>query len=139
MDPAGDSASAPGPATGIGVVVIGRDVGERLVASLRSVAGLGVPVVYVDSGSSDGSAERARGIADAVLEVRQVETEGEEVEPEAKVGEAEEGEKEWTEDIEDITEAELIGEEEDIEVEEMGSFIEDLPVLDISEEAEEEG
>jgi GT2 family glycosyltransferase len=42
-----------------GIVVIGRNEGERLRACLRSVSGSGVPVVYVDSGSSDGSPELA--------------------------------------------------------------------------------
>lgn len=38
----------------IGIVAIGRNEGERLNACLRSVVGAG-PVVYVDSGSTDGS------------------------------------------------------------------------------------
>jgi GT2 family glycosyltransferase len=45
--------------TRIGVVVIGRNEGERLKASLRSVPS-GMPIVYVDSGSTDGSPEWAR-------------------------------------------------------------------------------
>lgn len=45
----------------IGVVVIGRNEGERLLASLDSLkAAGGDPVVYVDSGSSDGSAAAAK-------------------------------------------------------------------------------
>jgi GT2 family glycosyltransferase len=43
----------------IGVVIIGRNEGQRLVACLRSVVGKVGAVVYVDSGSSDGSAGRA--------------------------------------------------------------------------------
>ena len=43
----------------VGVVVIGRNEGERLVRCLRSVTATAVPVVYVDSGSTDGSAEAA--------------------------------------------------------------------------------
>jgi glycosyltransferase involved in cell wall biosynthesis len=43
----------------LGVVVIGRNEGQRLVACLDALRHLGVPVVYVDSGSTDGSAERA--------------------------------------------------------------------------------
>jgi GT2 family glycosyltransferase len=39
----------------IGVVVIGRNEGERLRACLASLSGLDAPVVYVDSGSTDGS------------------------------------------------------------------------------------
>lgn len=52
-----------------GIVVIGRNEGERLVASLESVRGQGCPVVYVDSGSSDGSAARARSSGEAVVEL----------------------------------------------------------------------
>ena len=52
-----------GPAPKVAVVLIGRNEGARLVAALASVpAGVG-PVVYVDSGSTDGSvaaAEAAR-------------------------------------------------------------------------------
>ena len=40
----------------IGVVVIGRNEGERLKVCIRSLATLDVSIVYVDSGSSDGSA-----------------------------------------------------------------------------------
>ena len=53
----------------VGVVVIGRDEGERLVASLESASASGVPVVYVDSGSRDGSVQRARALGVAVLEL----------------------------------------------------------------------
>ena len=42
----------------LGIVVIGRNEGERLVRCLRSIGG-GVPVVYVDSGSTDGSVAAA--------------------------------------------------------------------------------
>ncbi|WDY60208.1 glycosyltransferase [Pseudomonas sp. PSKL.D1] len=47
--------------TGIGVVVIGRNEGLRLERCLASLAGCADQVVYVDSGSSDGSVERALG------------------------------------------------------------------------------
>ena len=60
-----DSASAVSPRPGI--VVIGRNEGERLLACLRSVQPLGCPVVYVDSGSSDGSLERAAALCDLAL------------------------------------------------------------------------
>lgn len=44
----------------VGVVVIGRNEGDRLIRCLRRLpSGLGA-AVYVDSGSSDGSVERAR-------------------------------------------------------------------------------
>ena len=44
----------------IGVVVIGRNEGDRLLRSLDSVVGGARPVVYVDSGSTDGSCDAAR-------------------------------------------------------------------------------
>ncbi|MCA9654612.1 MAG: glycosyltransferase family 2 protein [Myxococcales bacterium] len=44
----------------IGVVLIGRNEGERLVRSLDSVVAEGRPIVYVDSGSTDGSCDAAR-------------------------------------------------------------------------------
>jgi GT2 family glycosyltransferase len=50
------------PVWRIGVVLIGRNEGERLVTALRSVGSEASTVVYVDSGSTDGSiaaAERA--------------------------------------------------------------------------------
>jgi GT2 family glycosyltransferase len=50
----------------LGIVLIGRNEGERLVACLRSVAGRGA-VVYVDSGSTDGSAERAKSLGAEVV------------------------------------------------------------------------
>lgn len=48
-----------------GVVVIGRNEGARLVACLESVEMIGCDVVYVDSGSTDGSPQAAsvRGAA----------------------------------------------------------------------------
>lgn len=39
----------------LGIVVIGRNEGERLRMCLASLPGAACPVVYVDSGSSDGS------------------------------------------------------------------------------------
>jgi GT2 family glycosyltransferase len=60
-----DSASAMSARPGI--VVIGRNEGERLLACLGSVRSLGCPVVYVDSGSSDSSLERATALCDLVL------------------------------------------------------------------------
>ena len=53
----------------LGVVVIGRNEGERLVDCLESVRALDVPLVYVDSGSSDGSVARARELCDRVNEL----------------------------------------------------------------------
>jgi GT2 family glycosyltransferase len=51
------------------VVVIGRNEGERLRASLSAVAGRGTPVVYVDSGSRDGSPALARSLGCSVVEL----------------------------------------------------------------------
>src|SRR6056297_775269 len=42
-----------------GVVVIGRNEGERLSRCLRSLEGVEAPIVYVDSGSTDGSVAHA--------------------------------------------------------------------------------
>jgi len=53
--------------TSLAVVVIGRNEGERLRRCLMSVCAPGTPVVYVDSGSTDGSIALARAMqADAV-------------------------------------------------------------------------
>lgn len=46
----------------LGVVVIGRNEGERLRRCLESVMDAACRVVYVDSGSSDGSVGLARGL-----------------------------------------------------------------------------
>ena len=43
----------------LAVVAIGRNEGDRLLACLDSLAGVAVPVLYVDSGSTDDSVERA--------------------------------------------------------------------------------
>lgn len=60
-------------ASAIGLVVIGRNEGERLRRCLQSVLGEGRQVVYVDSGSTDGSVELARGLGAQVvaLDMRQ--------------------------------------------------------------------
>lgn len=55
--------------TSVGVVVIGRNEGERLVACLRSLADVGVPMVYVDSGSTDGSGAAARAAGAMVVDL----------------------------------------------------------------------
>ena len=56
----------PTPVGRVGVVVIGRNEGERLIRCLRSVATAGT-VVYVDSGSADGSPEAAAGLGADVV------------------------------------------------------------------------
>ncbi|MEX2217574.1 MAG: glycosyltransferase [Phycisphaerales bacterium] len=52
----------------VGIVVIGRNEGERLVRCLGSLPA-GLPAVYVDSGSTDGSAAAALGLGAAVVEL----------------------------------------------------------------------
>jgi GT2 family glycosyltransferase len=51
----------------VGMVVIGRNEGARLVRCLQSCALEGGPIVYVDSGSTDGSPEAARALGAHVL------------------------------------------------------------------------
>ena len=53
---------------GIGVVVIGRNEGDRLKASLASLRGI-EHIVYVDSGSTDGSQAYARAQGVQVIEL----------------------------------------------------------------------
>jgi glycosyltransferase involved in cell wall biosynthesis len=51
----------------VGVVAIGRNEGERLRRCFRSIPRAVTGVVYVDSGSSDGSAEHARSVGHEVV------------------------------------------------------------------------
>jgi GT2 family glycosyltransferase len=53
----------------VDAVVIGRNEGERLVACLASLAGQVRRIVYVDSGSTDGSLEAARAAGAEALEL----------------------------------------------------------------------
>jgi len=53
----------------VGAVAIGRNEGERLRACLRSVRGFIGRVVYVDSGSTDGSVALARAMGVDVVEL----------------------------------------------------------------------
>lgn len=53
----------------IGVVAIGRNEGDRLRRCLASVAGRASCVVYVDSGSTDGSAAMARSLGVRVVDL----------------------------------------------------------------------
>ncbi|WP_442113953.1 glycosyltransferase family 2 protein [Pseudomonas sp. NUPR-001] len=57
--------------TGIGVVVIGRNEGQRLERCLASLAGQADKLVYVDSGSTDGSVRmaQARGVEVVALDM----------------------------------------------------------------------
>lgn len=51
----------------IGVVVIGRNEGPRLLRCLESVFRLNCPVVYADSNSTDGSVAKAKSMGAAVV------------------------------------------------------------------------
>jgi GT2 family glycosyltransferase len=52
-----------------GIVVIGRNEGERLKRCLRSIRDKTERIVYVDSGSTDGSTEFARSLGVDVVEL----------------------------------------------------------------------
>ncbi len=58
---------APGAAAGVAAVAIGRNEGARLLACLASLRGRADRVVYVDSGSTDGSAAAARAAGAEVV------------------------------------------------------------------------
>lgn len=60
---------APVPAPRIGVVVIGRNEGERLRRCLGSLVAPETVVVYVDSGSTDGSPAMAAGLGVDVVDL----------------------------------------------------------------------
>ncbi len=64
--------------TDFGVVIIGRNEGERLIACLDSIREAGAPMVYVDSGSTDDSVEAAgeRGATVELLSMEQPFTAG---------------------------------------------------------------
>ncbi len=53
----------------IGVVIIGRNEGPRLLRCLDSVKGLADQVIYVDSGSTDGSQDAARAQGARLVEL----------------------------------------------------------------------
>jgi glycosyltransferase involved in cell wall biosynthesis len=52
-----------------GIVIIGRNEGERLRRALNSAIGRGYSVIYVDSGSTDGSVELAQSMGAHVAEL----------------------------------------------------------------------
>lgn len=51
----------------LGIVVIGRNEGSRLVTCLSSLQGYNAPIVYVDSNSTDGSPDVAARMGAAVV------------------------------------------------------------------------
>ncbi|MEM1447035.1 MAG: glycosyltransferase [Planctomycetota bacterium] len=65
-DAAQATATAVNP---IGVIAIGRNEGERLRLCLESVVGQVAQVVYVDSGSTDGSVELAESLGVEVVDL----------------------------------------------------------------------
>ena len=70
VDAAKSGHTGAGVGTGtVGVVAIGRNEGERLRTCLESIGSMAKAVIYVDSGSSDGSVELGRGLASDVVEL----------------------------------------------------------------------
>lgn len=63
------ASQSSGTPANVGAVIIGRNEAERLGAALASVRAAGLPHIYVDSASSDGSVTIAHSQADAVLEL----------------------------------------------------------------------
>ncbi len=61
--------AARGDSSDVGVVVIGRNEGERLRRCLLSVQDTACAVIYVDSGSTDGSVDAARALGAEVVEL----------------------------------------------------------------------
>jgi len=53
----------------VAAIAIGRNEGARLVRSLASLAGQASPIVYVDSGSTDGSLEAARAAGAEIVDL----------------------------------------------------------------------
>src|SRR5262245_24768525 len=54
---------------GVGIVVIGRNEGERLIRCLKSCRSQAPLIVYVDSGSSDSSVNVATRLSATVVKV----------------------------------------------------------------------
>lgn len=69
VGPASSSTSGPGPNPRVGAVVIGRNEGERLRRCLTSLARTVARLIYVDSGSSDGSVGLAARMGADVVEL----------------------------------------------------------------------
>lgn len=63
------SSTASTVGSSVAVVAIGRNEGERLIRCLASVVGTAATVVYVDSGSTDGSVANVRSIGATVVEL----------------------------------------------------------------------
>ncbi|QDV39636.1 glycosyltransferase family 2 protein [Tautonia plasticadhaerens] len=67
--PARSESTVEPPPEDLGAVAIGRNEGARLVSCLDSLVGRAARVVYVDSGSTDGSVEEARARGVEVVEL----------------------------------------------------------------------
>ena len=61
--------ASPSGRDAVGVVAIGRNEGERLRRCLASLVGSAADLVYVDSGSNDGSVAMARSLGVEVVEL----------------------------------------------------------------------
>lgn len=53
----------------VGIVLIGRNEGQRLIDCLESLIPLHLPMIYVDSGSTDGSQSKAHDLGARVIEL----------------------------------------------------------------------
>jgi GT2 family glycosyltransferase len=60
----------PDPNHSVAIVAIGRNEGERLKSCLRAAVAAARTVIYVDSGSTDGSADFARSLGCEVVELQ---------------------------------------------------------------------
>ena len=69
IDAASEGQARERAGAAIGAVIIGRNEGERLRRCLLSVVGRAAHLVYVDSGSSDGSVELAKGMGAVVVDL----------------------------------------------------------------------
>lgn len=65
--PTSSAAGSSAPATGVAAVVIGRNEGARLIAALTALHGRVARIIYVDSGSTDGSIAAARDLGAEVV------------------------------------------------------------------------
>ena len=68
LEPRLIATAEPAATNDAGFVVVGRNEGERLRHCLIAVTRLGLPVVYVDGNSTDGSIELARSLGADVIE-----------------------------------------------------------------------
>lgn len=66
--PASETPASTSPAS-VGVVAIGRNEGDRLIRCLASCVAQSSVVVYVDSGSTDGSVNAAKRLGATVVEL----------------------------------------------------------------------